>query len=720
MHGDSSVYDVIVRLGQYWQVYPMLVDKHGNFGSIDGDMAAAMRYTEAKMSQFAYDCFFKDWEEDIMDMKLNFDNTELEPEYFDATYPVILFHGSYGLGYGLYSGIPPYNVSEVCDLIISLIKNPNKKKVSLIPDFPTPMEIVNMDFETMNEKGEGNITLRGKIDIENGNLIIKSIPYQTKTSKILEQIEKLVLDKKINGLVDYEDDSYVDKKDPDEKTNIRIILKVKRGASPEKIREDLYKATSLKNNFNVNMELVDEYENVHYSLKSIALDFIDLAVEKKTRMLIFKYKKLEKKYHMNLAIVKVISKPENDSKISKIFRNSDTKEEAYKKIMKTFDLTELQAEVIGGFTSSKYTKHSLAKYEDETKELKSKLEDIMDTLDNPDNISELVIEDMKECKKKYGRPRQCNVVDVKPKDYVPDTEHLIVITKKGYMKKISYTKNNDENNIGNLEQGDKILHTMKINNRESLLVFDNAGKCFKLNVSEILDTPLKSVGIDISNYINTESKIISVMKMPDEKESEGTFLFVTQSGIVKKSQISNYSSINNSKAGLIAVVLKKMKDDKVDKVVDVINLGRRNRDILIYTMDGKAVRFNTKEIPTTLRTSSGVFGLKMKDDDRVTGTIIIDKDKKYLAMVTTSGNCKKYEISDFPKMARASEAVNLITMDEKEKIVGIKSVNGTEDIDVFYNTRIETINTKDIFKGTRKSRGKKLLKTPRGEQIRYI
>lgn len=715
-HGDSSVYDVLVRLGQYWQVYPMLVNKHGNFGSIDGDQPAAMRYTEAKMTQFAYDCYFKDWEDETIDMKSNFDNTELEPEYFDATYPVILFHGSYGLGYGLYTGIPPYNVNEVCDLIIDLIKNPKKKKVSLIPDFPTPMEIVNMDFETMNEKGEGTITLRGKIDIEDGNLIIKSIPYQTKTSKILDQIEKLVLDKKITGLIDYEDDSYTDKNDPEEKSNIRIILKVKKGASPEKIREDLYKSTLLKNTFSVNMELVDDYENVHYNLKAIALDFIELAMEKKTRLHIFKYKKLEKKYHMNLAIVKVISKPENDAKISKIFRNSETKEEAYKKIMEKFDITSLQAEVIGGFNSSKYTKQSLEKYRQETEKLKKELDEIMDILDNPDNIAKLVIEDMKTCKKKYGRPRQCEVVDIEPKDYVPDTEHLIVITKRGYMKKMIYSKISDHN-IGNLEQGDKVLHTIRINNRDSLLIFDNAGKCFKLNVSEILDTPTNSVGLDISNYINTDNKIISVMQMPTEKESEDTFLFVTQSGIVKKSQVANYTSINNNKAGLISVVLKKLKDGSMDKVVDVIYLGRRNKDILIYTLDGKAVRFNTKEIPTTLRTSSGVIGIKMKDDDKVTGTIIIDKDKKYLAMITSTGNAKKYEIADFTKMTRASEGVNLITLDDKEKIVGVKSVNEDEDIDVFYNTRVETINTKDIFKGTRKARGKKLLKTPRGEHI---
>lgn len=719
MHGDSSVYDVIVRLGQYWQVYPKLIQKEGNFGDIEGSPAAAMRYTECRLAPFAYDCYFRDWEVDLVDMKPNFDGSEIEPENLNALYPVTLFHGSFGLGYGLYTGIPPYNVNEVCDLIIELIKNPKKKKVSLIPDFPVPMEIVNMDFDKMNEVGEGTITLRGKIDIEDGNLVIKSIPYQTNTGKILSQIEDLVVDKKITGLIDYIDESELDKKDPDEKINIRIILKVKKGASPEQIREDLYKATSLKNTFSVNMELVDDYENIHYNLKAIALDFIDQAIENKTSRLVYKYKKIEKKYHMNLAIIRIISKPENDSKISKIFRNAETKAEAYEKLMDKYDLTDLQAEVIGGFRSSEYTKQSLKKYEEETKELKKQLDELDEILENPDNIAKLIIEDMKECKKKYGRPRQCEVVDVKPKDYVPDTEHLVVITKRGYMKKISYDKSIDDAEIGSLEQGDKVLHTLKINNRESLLVFDNAGKCFKLNISDILDTPLKSVGVDITNYINTDSKIVSVMKMPEEKDAESTFLFITESGIVKKSQVGNYLSINNSKSGLLALSLKKFNGE-VDKVVDVVLLGRRNRDIIIYTADGKASRFNTKEVPTTLRMSSGVIGMKLNDGDKVTGSFIIDKDKKYIAMITDTGNAKKYEIADFEKMSRASEGTNLITMDDKEKIVGIKSVDEDDSIDVFYNTKVETILVKDIYKGTRKARGKKILPVKRGEHIIMI
>lgn len=715
-HGDASVYSVIVRLAQKFQMYPTYLKAQGNFGSEDGSSAAAYRYTETNMTMFAYDAFFKYWKDEIIDFKPNFDTTEKEPECLMSNYPIVLLKGSFGLSYALYTGIPPFNITEVLKTVKKLLKNPNAK-VDLLPDFPLPCHLVDTNYKEIFETGEGNFRVRGIIEDEGDELVITSIPYQTNTTKIIDAIISLVKDKKIIGIYDIVDDSTFDNKN--KTTIIRIILKLKKGAPKEAIKDRIFKSTPMEQTFAVNFELVDGTENIHYNLKSIFLDWIDYARDMKSRLALYEYKKLFKEYHMKQTVENILRQPESDKVILGIMRNNKGKKQQIDALIKKysqFKLTELQAKVILEWRLTQYSEESIERFSKEVKELKVALAEAKANIFDKARIDTEIERDMDEGIKKYGRERVSKLIEVKDENHVVDKDYLLVVTKKGFVKKFDKDLVDEgADNVGALEQGDKVLHLLDINNKSSMLVFDSKGKCYKVPVNNIEPTPISSIGSVLSSYINTENKIVSIMKMPEENESENSLIFITKNGIIKKSLLSNYMSVN--KSGLIAIGVKNTKNDEDDSLVDVIILGKRNKDILIYTENGKAIRFNTRTIPTTLRMSSGVNGIKLKDDDSVIGMKIIEKDKKYIVVATNQGNGKRYLIDDLEKSERGKEGSNLIRVKDKEKIIGIKTVDDKDTIDFIFNNRTETIKVKEVPKLTLISAGKKIVDIKRNEQL---
>lgn len=700
-------------MGQWWKTNPLLVRPQGNYGSLYGDPNAAMRYIEVGMAEFAWDCFFKDWNEALVNFHPNYSGDTLEPDYLPARYPLILLTGTSGLGYGLFSGIPCYNINEVIDLTIDLIKNPNKKKVVLVPDFPTMCDIVDTDFAMISEKGEGTFRMRGHIEItEDGNLEIQSIPYQSTLDKIEEQIKKLVEKSKMNDfedLLDYTERSK-DLKDDTKPYKFKYTVILKKGADPEKIRQILYKSTDLESTFTVNFEMVNDFENVHYNVKSYLLDWISFRREVKRRYYLYNYSSMNKRYHMLKCILSIVSKPGADKELINIMRTSANRAEIAKTLIKKYGITDLQADVISDFKYSNLSKESLKRYAEEAKQLEKEMKEIYEVIHDDEIIDKQIIEELKECKEKYGHPRLSKVIQVRDENYVEPSDHMVVITKRGMVKKLPF----DTEEIGVLEPGDKAINQLLINNRDELLVFDNVGKCYNLKVSDLLDTSINSVGYNLSSYINTNNKIVTMLRKPKETD-DSSLVFVTKSGMVKKSELGNYSNVN--KAGLIGITLKEFDDKAKDKLVDVILLGKRNKDILIYTANGKAIRFNTKEIPTTLRMSSGVIGIRLGDDDTVIGMNVIDKSKDYLVMVTEKGNAKKVVIENCSRTARATEGYTLITLDDKEKIAGMKAVDKDDTVDIYFNNRIETINVSDIKEATKLAKGKKTVTCKKGEHI---
>ena len=481
-HGDASCYGSLVAMGQDFRTQHPLVYKQGGFGTIYDSTPAAQRYTEASLSKFAWDCFFSEWDERIIDFVPNYIGDSYEPEYLPAKYPVVLFNLITGIGYGLYSGIPTYNFNEIMDLLIELIKNPNKKKVVAIPDFATGCDIVNTDFEQICNKGEGTITLRGRIDIdEDNNLHIKSVPIGVSLDKIIkDQIPKLAEKMKISIFHDMKDNSTKDKKNP-EIINMDVKIILKNGTDPVQARELLFKSTSLEVPFTVLYNMVYNYENNSYSLKSYLLDFLSFRRDFKRRVLASKYSEKSKRLHMLKCIIDIITDPKSDKVLSNIMRKSKNKSEIEKKLIKEYGITDLQAEVIADFKYSQLSIESLKRYKEEKKVIEKEISVLYDKLHDESIINEEMIEEYKEAKKKFGIPRQSQVIDLDDADFVPEEPCMIVITKKNSVKKI----HEEYGSIGNIESGDKVVECIKTNNKDCLLIFDSKGvygKSFTLNL----------------------------------------------------------------------------------------------------------------------------------------------------------------------------------------------------------------------------------------------
>ena len=709
-HGDSSVYEAVVNMGEYWKLYPLFVEPTGNFGTISADPAAAMRYTECGLSSFIWDCCFSEWDDRLVSFKPNYSQSLEEPIYLNTKYPLVMFTGTFGLGYGLYSGMPPYNFSEVMDMLIELIKDPDKKKVTLIPDFPTGCDIVGTkkDFDKICEIGEGTVKMRAKIEEdEKGNLHIKSVPYAVALDDVvLQQIPDLVEKTKAKDLfADMINHTRLNKKT--HITDIDVELVLKKGADVNLAKEMLYKGTSLESTFKVNMEMVYEYENVHYNMKSYLLDWLEYRKEFKYRYYLLKYTQLHKDYHMLEVIINIISDPKSDKVLNNIFRKSKNKAEIRERLIEEYDITDLQADTISDFKYSKLCISSLDGYKKKFKETEKEMKKIEKYIHDETKIIKEMIKEFEDAKELYGIPRKSKLVKPASED-TDENDYYIVITKKGYIKKLKTI-----DSIGTLETGDKVVDQILINNTDNLLVFDKKGKCYKLPVSNILITPNESIGYSANNYIkNKDVPIVKIMKMPKKTHK---LIFITKNGIVKKSSAVNYIGTNSN--GLIAITLKNTKDDN-DSLVDVI-VQKNPSDIIIYTANGMCTRFNTKEIPTTLRVSAGVIGIKLSTEDKVIGATIINKEKEYdyIAIVTNKGKGKKVKLDNCSIEKRASNGYKLINVEDKEKITGMKLCKKDSNVDIYLNNRIETLSIQDFKTSTKIAKGDKLIKCKKGEQI---
>lgn len=712
-HGDAAVYGSMVTLGQYWQYYPLLVKGDGAYGTVQGDGPAAMRYTEVNMAPFSWDIFFKNWNEMVVDFKPNYSNSALEPEFLPASFPSALVFGSTGMGYALYSGVPQYNLKEVANLTLKLIDNPDYKKFSLIPDFAMKCQIVNTDFNKISSKGEGTFRIRGEIiENEKGNLVVKSIPYQSSWINIEKQIKDLVKAGKITGMVDIEDNST-----GKEVLDFNIELIMKKGSDLRKVKEILYKSTSLEVTFVTSFEFTNDYENVHYNIKSYILDWLDFRLDTKKRDYISQFAILSKEYHMLDTVIKIISKPNSDKILTSMMRRANSRSEIVEALIEEFNITDLQADVIADFKYSQLSKSSLGKYKDRYSELDKTLKTIKKKIDDEEIIKDEIKEEIKEIRDKYGRPRQCELIEVEEDQFIPNTDHILFITERGFISKLF-----DNEDIYTVDTGDRVISQLNINNRDSVLLFTKNGKCYNLAVNDIISTPADTLGLDIRNLISLAAgdKIVSMIKNSDDKTSKDMVIFVTETGLVKKTELGNFNGA--TKSGIIAILLKEIKDEKgkvrtSDKLKSVIVL-KKNKDIVIYTCNGKALRFNSKEIPATLRSSSGVIGIRLNDNDKVVGMVELDKKKKYFVIVTSSGNAKRCLIENFEKSSRAKEGVLLIGgLNNKENIVGISCCNDGDTIKVYLNTRNDEYSIDDFKELTKMAKGKKLVPCRNNEHI---
>lgn len=693
-------------MGSWYNTPIPLVEKQGNYGTLSGDDNSAARYIEGTISQFAISNYFKDWSNNITEFMSNYSGELLEPEYLPSALPVVLIKNIFGMGFGASTGIPFFNPNEVIDLTIKLIENPNYKKVVLIPDSPTGCDIIETDWKNMCETGYGTFRYRAQAEIHGQEIRIKSIPHRTTIRAIVDKVVELKNKKKLDGIDDILDHS----KETEESIDVDLRVHVTKGFSPEKMLETLYKVTELENTFVVKFDVVYEFENFHLSLRAILLNWLEFRRETKRRFYSSEYSSVRKKMHLYEAIIGILSKKSGEDRFFKIVRKSKNRAMLIENLIDEFDLSDIQAETLTDFKIYNMTTEHMAQYKETLKELTEKEKKIKKIKFDDELVDEEIIEELKWFKENFNMPRKSKVISGVKEKKIPNTDHTIVITKNGLIKKMDV----NFDGVGELQGDDKVKHIMKVNNRECLLLFDSQGQTYGIAVNDIPDTGTGD-GIDLNNFIKLkDAKIVTVTtrlsKEDLEKETKPVYLvFVTKNGIVKKSLMKHYSNIYAS--GVIGINIK-----KDDELIDVAVI-QGDKQLVIYTKNGMYIKYSTKEISETLRTSSGVIGIKLKEDDKVLGMDTIKKDKEYLVIVTDKGNGKKCLLRNFDSCKRAESGLPIIKLDAKEHIAGIKAVKKTGKVLVMTTKKEEEIKVEDIPELIKLSKGKKLLGVPRGDKV---
>ena len=705
-HGDNSITDTLVKMANEWEFNYPLIKKHGNFGSPMGDPHAEMRYINANISEFAIDAYFSEWTENITDFKLNYLGTKKEPEYLPSKYPMILINGSLGIGYGFKNEIPPYNFTEICESTIKLIRDKDAS-VKLYPDSPNKNKILlepngkDDNFTSINEYGKGKFKMRAWVNInkqENNTIIhITSVPYRVTSDRVLLNLRELVRDKKINGIKNIYDIS--------KGTDIVIDIEVKNGYDANDILNKIYKSTSLEYQYNIDIQVIDNYKLRLVNPTEIIQKWIETRRITKRRILNYKYSKKRRRFHLLETILFVIDGDNAENTLSMI-RKMKNKNDIINKLIKEYKITDIQAESISNMTFNNFSKDSIKRYKEEKKSLKKEIARFEELLTNPSRIDDIIISELEDGIKKWGRPRRAKLTSDHLKNHIANINYSIIITKEGYIKKLPLVNGNG---IGKIKKGDVPISTFSINNRDSFIVFTKNGKMFRIETNNIPVTEKTSNGYLLENYIKTQSEIVSVIPsyiFDLTNKQKMHLVTVTRGGIIKKTDLLK---IKDCSSGVS--VIKLVNDELVD-----IKIASDNDNIILFTVKGEYTRYNLKEVNETNRVSKGVKAIKLNDNDYINGTIL-DDNKDYIAIFTDKGLCKKIPYDNIAMVERYKNSSKLTKLVDNDSIKSIISVNDNDNVVVYMKNKKITINVKDIPKMSRISKGKKLIPVPSGEVI---
>ena len=709
-HGDTAMSELIGRLGQPWLNNVMLIEPQGGYGNLRGDAPASGRYIECKLSEYTIDCFFDDFDNYCIPMKLSYAGDSYEPENLISKYPHILFNAQLsGIGWGTSSNIPSFNVSEVLDATISLIRDRNAK-IMLIPDISTGCDIIDEgNFKEINKTGNSKLTMRATSSIDYSNSIITftSLPLNSASSNVINKIINLRNAGQFQEITEIKD--YTKNGD----VNIEVYLK--KDAKPEKVLKQLYKKNvGLKSTVPVSITVIDDYKEYEYGVKDLLLAWIGYREDSVRSMLLNKMQTLINKQHMNEVLLMVFSKDNIDETI-KIARTSNSKQETVERYMKKFKITSIQAGVIADMRVYNFNKDSYNRYKDEKENLKKDIKEVNDLLLHDEKLGDFIIKQLEEGKKKYGGPRRSKIVKENDKnnDDIPDTEHLIGISETGYIKKISLDKNSSIGPIGKTNSPATVL---QVNNRENVLIADSSGMVSKISVSAIPDMEFNDIGFEISKLFSINGTVKAVMELPSmdilkvDDEKLG-IIFITKLGIAKKIKISDLDKITDKKQ---CIVLN--DGDEVAVAMFVLNV--TSKDIVIYTNLGDGIRLPLSEIRVGGLSAKGTSMISLRKNEEVVGASLMNPSKKLLFFITSSGKGKITEVKYFPVMNRRDKPVNLISLAVNETLVGLSTVSKGDIIEVYTKKNDPVhINISDLEPSTRISTGNKLVKTGRGDLV---
>ena len=680
-HGDSSIYDAMVRMAQDFNLRYMLIDGHGNFGNIEGDGAAAMRYTESRLSKISLE-LLRDINKDTVDMVDNFDVTRKEPQVLPGRFPNVLVNGAMGIAVGMATNIPPHNLGEVIDGCVAYIDNPEIDTLGLMqhikgPDFPTGGIILgNSGIKQAYDTGRGTITIRSKAEIEDhgthSNIVITEVPYGVNTMELKNKVAELVRDKVIDGISDYHTDL---------KDGVKITITLKKDANPQVVLNNLYKHTNFQVSYGIILLVLDGLTPRTLSLKSIISKYIDFQKEVIIRRTRFDLAKDEKRVHI-LEGYKIAL--DNIDEVVKIIRNAETDVEAKENLMSRFGLTEIQTDAILELRLRRLTGLERDKIEAELEALLAEIEELKSILASEQKVLDIIKKEMLEIKSKYSDDRR-TTIDMTAIDYIEDeslipVENIIIaLTNKGYIKRVPNDtfKTQHRGGVGikgmstNEEDFPEKLVSMKTH--DYILMFSNLGKVYRMKGYEIPEYSRQAKGLPIINLLPLEKdeKITSVVTLSNEDE-HSLLTFITKKGLIKRTNREEFDNIRSN--GKKAIILK--EDDELIAVRKTDG----NKEIIIGSSNGKLVRFNETEVRVMGRGSSGVKGIELSKDENVVGAEVVDNNAEVL-IVTENGYGKKTPIDEYRLTHRGSKGVKTLNITEKNgKLVSLRTVYEDEDL----------------------------------------
>ena len=721
-HGDSSIYEAMVRMAQWWSYRHMLVDGHGNFGSMDGDGPAAQRYTEARMSKISLE-MLRDINKNTVDFADNYDSSEREPLVLPSRFPNLLVNGATGIAVGMATNIPPHNLGETIDAVKLIMDNPDVTTRDLMevlpgPDFPTGALVMGRSgIHRAYETGKGSIVLRARTEIEETKsgrerIVITEFPYMVNKTKVHEHIVRLVQEKRIDGITAVRDES--------NREGVRFIIEVKRDASAHVILNNLFKLTQMQTNFSFNMLAIQNGVPKILSLREILLAYIEHQKEVVTRRTVFDKEKAEARAHILAGLLIAL---DHIDEVIRIIRNSETDAEAQAELMSRYELSERQSQAILDMRLRRLTGLERDKIQSEYDDLMKLIADLMDILSKPERVATIIKEELEEIKRKFSDERRTElmvgeVLSLEDEDLIEETNVLITLSNKGYIKRLNQDEFTAQRRGGRGIQGtgvkddDFVRELVSTSTHDRLLFFTNKGRVYRLKGYEIPEYGRTAKGLPIVNLLKLDEgeTIQTIINVQAEHNDHSYLFFTTRHGVVKRTSVTEFANIRQN--GLKALNLK-----EEDELINVF-LTNGQADIIIGTKMGYAVRFNENKVRNMGRSATGVRGVNLRTGDHVVGASVISDNQEVL-VITEKGYGKRTLASEYATKGRGGKGMKTANITEKNgPLAGLMAVNGDEDLMIITNTGvIIRTNVANISQTGRATLGVKVMRLDKGAQI---
>ncbi len=703
-HGDSSIYEAIVRMSQDFKMKEPFVDMQGNNGSIDGDSAAASRYTEARLSKISNE-MLRDLDKDTVEMAPNYDDTLLEPTVLPAKFPNLLVNGTTGISAGYATNIPPHNLGEVIDATIYRIDNPNSRLETLLnyvkgPDFPTGGLAIGIDgIKQAYETGRGKIIIRSKLRVEKNKIIITEIPYEVNKQLLVKRIDEIRIDKKIEGISEIRDES--------DKLGLQITIELKKDANSENILNYLYKNTDLQISYNYNMIAIVNRRPMQLGLMPILDAYIDHQREVIRRRSEFDLAHAKKRYHLVEGLIKAISILDE---VIKTIRASKNKADAIQNLVKKYDFTEEQATEIVNLQLYRLTNTDVIVLEEEKSNLEKIMAMLEEILSSKEKLDYVIKEELRKIKKEYATNRKTEIIDDAPEIKIDESamiareDVVVVMTHDGYIKRVSqrsYATNTE--NTG-LKDGDYVIGMYNINTVQTVLVFTDKGNYLFVPVHEIPEVKWKDIGKHVSNIItmSADEKVIDAMPVYDFSQDRYITIF-TKNGMVKRTKLEDFKVGRYSKE----ICMINLKDD--DEVIAVSD--SKNEEVFVATHNGYGLWYDVNEISIVGIRASGVKSIKLKDD-YVVSSCLFNTDCEYITIITDKGTAKRLRISEIEKTSRGNKGILLMKeiKSNPSKIIDCYLLPSKEEIAVISIAEVKELKLTEISIMDRQSNGSYVVK----------